>query len=153
MSTNQVSAMIDSYIKSFKDGDVVKYRVTQSHCREGMAICESGQLLDTFWHFGDRHELNNEECNSVQFMFNLREFVSTNSYEWVNYLDDDKGLVTHQHGLSKDYFLRKGAKRSLEIMIKNAEIKIIEAEKKLLQADNELRWRKDELTKLLTRVE
>jgi hypothetical protein len=134
---------------------VYDYEVDGSrHCREGVATeVRPGVLLDTFWVGGDRHPLNKTEKTSARFRFDTDDFIQVDGDhgrrdKWEQFAPRDRDAITGQHGLTVQYFTRRGATPDLATRIENAQTKVVEAKQELESAKLRLRWAQDVLRAL-----
>jgi len=128
------------------------------HCREELAVeQEPGILLDTFWSLGsETHRLTEAERATAVLVFDTDDYDQLPTYPreaarqmWETYHPDNRAVITSQHRLQNDYYVRKGSKPDLETRIENAQRAVEEAESKLLSAGSGLRWRQEELAALV----
>ena len=141
--------------------DVVKYKPDPRRhdpmwCREGTAIVmetvETGGRLDvrdTYWGSGsDRHMLTSEELESATVRFNLDNYEQVN-HGWVEYHPDDREVVTSQHRLQRQEYVRIGAVPDHGTKVENARATVAEREAELASAERRLLWARQDLEALL----
>lgn len=148
----------------FAPGDVVRYRPSQHHCREGMAIAEerSGRIMlfDTFWaSSGDRHVLTHDEIATAELEFRISDYDELDqshrsmSGVWKKYAPADRQTITSQHGLQHRYFIRKGAAEDWPTQIDNARQELEEREREADSAQRRVEWAREDLAKVIASAE
>lgn len=145
-------------VVAFKPGDVLAYTPREYHCCEGTAfVTENGTPLDTFWGpdgDGQYGRLREEELATAEIKFNVNDYDALDRYSkgsaatWKTYHPDDRALITSQHRLQHQFFIRKGAKPDLSTQIENAQAAVEDAESELRSAEARLGWRRQELAEL-----
>lgn len=145
---------------ALKEGDVLSYVPSQHHCRQGTALVTgNGPAFDTFWGIcpdNQSHFLTPSEMASAEVVFNVNEYDMLDQYgsgseaKWRTYHPDDRGRIGSQHQWQSIYFVRKGAQPDLETQIANAQAKVEEAEADVRSAEHTLKWRREDLAKLMT---
>lgn len=147
-------------MNTFRLNDVVRYRPTEHHCREGVAVaknCDSSVVLvDTFWQSGshDDHVLTEGEVSAAELIFNIEDYdeldqyVSSSRELWNKYATSDRQVVTSQHGLQKRWFIRKGATPDWDTQIENARQVVAEYERQLESATSGLEWARNNLAEV-----
>lgn len=135
-----------------RPGDVLSYTPSRGwHCREGRAIVSTdGRARDTYWGgTWDAHTLSDDELATAELRFNLGDYRSVRyEDEWLTYALADRGIVTHQGGCQRTYYVREGARPDLATQIDNAREAVEAAERNLESAERRLSWRRDDLAKL-----
>lgn len=146
---------------TFRPNDVVRYRPSEHHCREGIAIAKvcgsSVVLVDTFWQSGshDDHVLTAGEKASAEIVFNIEDYDELDRYMsfseelWNKYAASDRQVVTSQHGLQKRWFIRKGACPDWNTQIDNARQVVAEYERQLESVRSNLEWARRDLADML----
>jgi len=113
------------------------------HCREEVAVAlEDGRLVDTFWSLGsESHTLTEAERATAVLVFDTDDYDQLPTYPretarrtWEQYAPADRGIITSQHRLQADYYIRKGATPDLVTKIENARAELDEAQRKMRQA-------------------
>lgn len=148
----------------FRPGDVVRYDLTERHCREGMAIAYERHgkviLLDTFWGgYGDRHMLTDDEIATAELIFNVNDYDELDEYSrsspaaWSKYAPADRQLITSQHGLQKRWFTRKGAVEDWPTQIDNARSELEERESEAASASRRVEWARNDLASVIAAAE
>jgi hypothetical protein len=143
-----------------KPGDVLHYRPSQHHCREGVALVVDGRLArDTYWGLSpghDSHALTEAELDTATVCFNTYDYELLDGNQrhasrgkWETYHPDDRGRITSQQGLQEALFIRRGAKPDLDTQIANARAEVKKAEEEVRSAQRRLEWRLEDLAKLL----
>lgn len=147
-------------MRTFRPNDVVRYRPSEHHCREGVAIAKklgSGVVLvDTFWQSGshDDHVLTESEIATGETAFNIDDydeldrFASSCEALWNKYATIDREVVTSQHGLQKRWFIRKGASPDWDTQIENARQVVAEYERRLESVRSGLEWARRDLAEI-----
>lgn len=126
-------------------------------CREGVATEENGAFFDTFWGApggSDRHRLSDTERESVRFRFDTDDFEEVGRYskgapsEWSERHPDDRATLPSQHGLTVQWFIRKGSKPDHATRLANAEADLRKAESDLHFAESRVKWAREEVQKI-----
>lgn len=139
---------------------VYSYTIDGSrHCKEGWAIeTEDGTLRDTYWH-SDRSVLSKEEVTSAVLEFDTDDFeelpLSRDERapkRWMSYAPKDRGCIPSQHGLSRQWFIRRGASPDLSTEIENQENELSEARTALGMAQYRVDRAEEKLTDLYLRT-
>lgn len=112
------------------ENDVYRYRPARvgsdpNWCREGLAIeVASGRLLDTYWDVRPHdamvdHYLTEQERATAEMLGNVDDFepfkmhsAHYNSAGFDGFAENDRLVLTSQHGLTVHRYIRKGAKPS-----------------------------------------
>ena len=142
---------------TFVVGDVVRYtpKDQERHCREWQARAEIRRdrviLVDTFWgSYQDAHVLTDDELTTAEWQFNLSDYRRVDRGErWIDFHPSNRVVVTHQHGLQRDEYVRTGSEPDMTTRIENAKEKVEEAQRELDSATRWLEWRKEDLANLL----
>jgi hypothetical protein len=109
---------------ALKDGDVFQYNTKgQNWCRHGIAVMrstESGRLIkDTYWGINDATDygvLRREDIGEVVVIGNIHDFeTSQYIYDAEDFADEDRFHLPMGGG-SAQTWVRKGAKRSPELV-------------------------------------
>jgi hypothetical protein len=120
---------------TLKPGDVVRYEPDNRWTKEGLAVAEArGErviLFDTFWGNSDRTHVEPAE---FEVLFNLADYDVRSAGEWERHHPNDRRVITHQHGLQRRYYVRKGAAEHLPTQVANARERVAEAEEKMRSA-------------------
>jgi hypothetical protein len=128
------------------------------HCREELAVeRDPGVLIDTFWSLGsESHRLTQAEKGTAVLVFDTDDYDQLPTYPrdaarrtWETYRSDDRAIITSQHGLQNDYYVRKGSKPDLATRIENAERVVEAAESNLRSAESGVRWAREDLATLI----
>lgn len=124
----------------FREGDVILYSPMSRHCREGMALVEKRGVtlvaFDTFWDYNPT-ALIGADLAMAEVLFNLDDvdtFEPTPDANFEDYDPCDRFVITHQHGLQQERFIRKSAQPSLDQKVVNAGEALLEAEHALRSA-------------------
>lgn len=103
------------------------------HCKSRIMIFNGDILFDTFW--GNRTHNNRwftpeeaEEILQLDYLGNLDEFESCREYDQAMYDDKDFMNLNHSNSSRNNYYLRKGATKSLEKMKKVLKRNILDVE-------------------------
>lgn len=147
-------------MSDWKPGDVVAYKSERRDrwCREGLAIAtqwRSGKvvLVDTFWAtMSDAHVLTTAEEASAELRFNVADYDELPyraDDQWRSYAQEDRALITSQHGLQRRLFVRKGATEDLPTKIENARQALASAEEEQRRSEWRVEDRKRDLAALL----
>jgi hypothetical protein len=138
---------------------VYEYKRSQHHCREGMAVeIGPGDLRDTYWGLdgSDRHKLTGAEVAGATFLFDTDDYEDVTSPHnreipsaWADRAEDDRRVVTEQHGLRVRYFIRKGSEPSHEMKVTNARDALLRAQQKAEYAARAVEWAQRDLDELL----
>jgi hypothetical protein len=136
---------------TLKAGDVVRYEPENRWAMEGLAVAEQrGErvaLFDTFWGNSDRrHVVGPAE---FEVLFNLADYDVRTAGEWERHHPNDRRVITHQHGLKRRYYVRKGAAEHLPTQVANARERVAEAEETLRSAQ----WRLESAQRDLAAIE
>lgn len=148
-------------------GDVVRYTPRTTWCREGIAIAQdharlNGRLvlLDTYWGSTEPGMLTDDEADTAELMFNLADYDELDRYsihasrsQWETYAPADRQIITHQHGLQRRWFIRKGAQPDWATQIDNARRSVAEREDEADRARRAVDWATEELTRLIAAAE
>lgn len=145
--------------RGYDRGLVVRYQPDPSRhdpmwCREGQAVGTGGIegfLADTYWGSGgDAHLLTVEETESMTVLGHLSDYRLLGRGEPVtDYAPDDRLLVTHQHGLQRDHYVRIGAVVSYRARITEQVRRVREARDEATRAARRTEWIEDDLRRLL----
>jgi hypothetical protein len=136
---------------TLRERDVVRYQPDSTWCREGLAIALPGingtlALFDTYW-YSDRKLVTPSE---FEVLFNLDDYRPISEWSWKRYAPADREIVTHQHGLQVDFYVRKGANESRAQLIENARNALAVADGELLHAVSNRERAQHALDELLT---
>lgn len=112
------------------------------HCREEVAVEIDGALIDTFWSLGtESHRLTDAERATAKLVFDTDDYDQLPTYPrdsarrtWEQYAPEDRGIITSQHRLQNDYYVRKGSKPDLTTKIANARTRLDSRETELRHA-------------------
>lgn len=112
------------------------------HCREEVAVEIDGALIDTFWSLGtESHRLTDAERATAKLVFDTDDYDQLPTYPrdsarrtWEQYAPEDRGIITSQHQLQNDYYVRKGSKPDLATKIENARAHLDSMETELRHA-------------------
>ena len=137
-------------MSTYKDGDVYRYTPERTWCREGLATPTSDGLglLDTYWQGGqETHRLTGEELATAEFSFNTNDYRELGRYDsWDDYPEEDKRVLTAQHGYSRTRYLRIGAEPSRAVIeanlreaVEESLVKVDSAQWSLERAQRQLR--------------
>lgn len=140
-------------------GTVITYTPADRHdrywCREGMAVAENRAdgtvfFADTYWGSGmDRHILSDAEIATADVLFHLDRFRRIEASEtWDDFAPVDRQLITSQHRLRNEKYVRIGSSPDLETRLENAREKVREAEEEVGAAKRRLAWAQEDLEKL-----
>ncbi len=118
-----------------REGDVLRYAPARTWCREGLAIVErvrNGGLIafDTYWITG-RTVLLSDDLATAEVLFNLNDverFEPSPDASFADFDLADQFVITHQHGLQREQFIRRGAKPSPFVKVLNARRVLAEAQ-------------------------
>lgn len=150
---------------NFRPNDVVRYRPSEHHCREGIAIAKdygSGVVLvDTFWQSGSQHDhvLTENEVATIELIFNTDDYDELDRYNssserlWNRYATSDRQVVTSQHGLQMRWFIRKGAFPDWNTQIANAREAVADYERRIESMRSALEWARRDLADVLAAAE
>ncbi|WP_074346609.1 hypothetical protein [Mycobacteroides abscessus] len=145
----------------FRLNDVVRYRPSEHHCRESVAIAtdRGGNivLVDTFWQSGgqDDHVLTESEIATIELVFNtddydeLDRYASSSEGLWNKYATSDRQVVTSQHGSQMRWFIRKGAFPDWDTQIANARKVVADCERGLESMRRSLEWARRDLAEVM----
>lgn len=126
------------------DGDIFRWRYKDEkpeqlgaygryHCKSQIAIATGGGWLeDTFWHGGSDvcwTYADAERDLELTRLGNLNELEKRPEYEAAYYADEDCVDLNHSNSSRGNFYVRKGAIRSREKMIRIAEERWAEAER------------------------
>lgn len=123
-------------IEKLREGDVYRwsYRDTKAHesywCCSCIAIVHHGRLRDTFWQIGasfnDGRSFGAEDLPKLELKYigNLSELDKVPEYQADYYDDADIVDLNHSNQSTGNFYLRKGAKRSLSKMLAVAREKL-----------------------------
>lgn len=148
-------------------GDVVRYTPENTWCREGIAIAQdhvrpNGRLvlLDTYWGSTEPGMLTDAEADTAELMFNLADYDELYRYssyasrsQWETYAPADRQIITHQHGLQRRWFIRKGARPDWATQIDNARQKVADREAEADRARRAVEWANEDLTRVIADAE
>ncbi len=131
------------------------------HCREELAVEIDGKLIDTFWSLGsESHRLTDAERATSVLVFDTDDYDQLPTYPrdsarrtWEQYRPDDRGIITSQHRLQNDYYVRKGSKPDLLTKIENARAHLESKESALRSATSGVEWAQRDLDELLAEAE
>lgn len=147
-------------------GDVVRYTPESTWCREGIAIAQdyarpNGRLvlLDTYWGSAEPRPLTDAEADTAELMFKLADYDELDRYShespsrWDKHAPADRQIITHQHGLQRRWFIRKGAQPDWATQIDNARRSVAEREDEADRARRAVEWATEELTRVIAAAE
>lgn len=128
------------------------------HCREEVAVEIDGRLVDTFWSLGsESHTLTPAERATATFIFDTDDYDQLPTYPreaaratWEQYHPDDRGIITSQHRLQNDYYVRKGSKPDLATKIENAEAHLRKCVSEAESAARQVEWAQRDLDELVS---
>lgn len=125
---------------ALKEGDVYRWSYREPgndgawgryHCCSNIAIVRGGRLRDTYWQIGgnfphDCRSFGEEDLPriSLTFLANLSDLEKRIEYEADYYSDADIVDLNHPNSTRGNFYLRKGAVRSAEKMLKIARRKL-----------------------------
>ena len=145
-----------------KENDVYKWRYKNNksmHCREGLAVVKKDKdgklyLTDTFWSVGDNSGYifypDNPKID-LECYTNLDEIELSGDDADKYYNEKDVFVLTRQHGCCNSCvykYIRKGAKRSKEVMEKYIKDSITELENNIRYELSKIENKKRLLSKL-----
>lgn len=139
-------------MSELRENDVVRYEPKDRWCHEGTAVAtrrSDGEivLFDTYWQFSGQRLV---KPDTWEVLFNLDDYDSVrDGWRWEKYAPEDRQVVTSQHGLQRQYLVRKGAVESRDQIIANARTRLAEAEEKLRSATWSRDFAQRELDELL----
>ena len=127
------------------------------HCREEVAVEIDGRLVDTFWSLGsESHTLTATERDTAKFVFDTDDYDQIERYPrdaaervWSQYRPEDRGVISSQHRLQNDYYVRKGSKPDLEVKLENATRAHEKALSALDSARRRVEWARADLDELI----
>jgi len=143
------------------EGDVYGFRYSEvrsfdpSWCFDGQLVCRKDRegnlyLEDTYWN-------SNGICFTLEkalkegkltFRFNLNEVEETNKDCVLYYDPKDIFNFSHQHGCYVSWRIKKGAKKSKEVMLNSINEKITEAYRKLASVVRDIELLSEKKTKV-----
>jgi len=125
-------------------------------CFDGQLIVKENcygdlYLRDTYWTSGEGKEFTLEQAlerGVLTFICNLNDLESIEARDLNYYADEDIFDLSYQRKMNKDYYIRKGAKKSKDKMelVLNEKIKSIESN--IESSIYNLEWTKEKLEKL-----
>lgn len=129
-------------------------------CFDGQLIYRDGLLCDTYWGLtwgGDngRHFTLAEAQarGTLTFMCNLQDVEKIPDYDFGLYVDGDAFNLSHQHGCYKYFVKRKGAKKSVELMLAALDAKVTAAKDAIERAARHLEFAVETRDRLRPRIE
>ena len=147
---------------NWKDGDIYRwsYNTEESQrrkdhhniywCCSRIGIVRNGILTDTFWSGGNRRSFNLEETLSkldLEYLGNLNDYEPCNQQDQAMYDDKDFLNLSHPNN-SNQYFLKKGAVKSKEKMIKIIKRNALKLQFDYEYAKRALEWELEKLDNL-----
>lgn len=144
-----------------KENDVYKLMPNErgeiaNWCRENLLIVRKGEgeglyFVDTYWSIDDLGRSSSthgkvytleeaQERGKLEFYCNLDDIESTKEHKTDYYDDKDVFLLTEQHGIIKNWYLRKGAQKSKEKILSVLDRKINHADERIDSLKNEISW-------------
>lgn len=115
------------------------------HCRSQIAVFDGEKFVDTFWYGNENFSFGPEKIGwdiVVEYVGNFADLEARNStrLSYLRQYYDEKDIVNlnHPNNTSGNLYLRKGAKRSLEVMRESIRSKIREAETQIMYLGNSL---------------
>lgn len=124
------------------------------HCREGMAVEQeyydgSVFLTDTFWGTCDDNVLTEDEQATAVLLFDTDGCEPVpDGHDIRDYAEADRFAITHQHGLQRELYIRKGATPDLDTQIENARQALEDARSTLRSAESDVQLAEEELDSL-----
>lgn len=116
----------DIYRWSYRDPKADGRPYGSYHCCSCIAIVNNGRLKDTFWQIGksfsDCRSFGVEDLPKLELtrIANLSDLIPAKEYDADYYDDSDIVDLNHSNHTSGNFYLRKGATRSKEKMLKVA---------------------------------
>lgn len=124
-----------------------------NHCFDGYLIYNGKFFKDTYWGFDDTQSKGFifeevKEKFKWYYYFNFDEVEKFNKYDKQFYNERDIYFIGEQHGCRPHYYLRRGAQKSKEVMVKYCENKIRELEEDINFKQNSIKNFKESLEKI-----
>lgn len=151
----------------FKDGDIVIWSYSDSKlktmdlerqagtlywCNSQIAIFKSGFFIDTYWGLsGECKKISFEEIGKnidVKYIANMSDLDNKQESERAYYADRDCVNLNHANNTRGNFYIRKGAKKSLDKMRKIALRDIKNLESEIDYKKSQLRAKKHELSEI-----
>lgn len=127
------------HVKVLGDGCGMRY-----HCKSQVAVFRDGYLKDTFWSH-DGSVLNVDSVDLV-YVENLNDFEAKPYADLSEYEKGDILDLRHSNCTSRTMkFVRKGARKSSHLILKNAQDRLVEAQKEHARAYRSVRWAREDL--------
>ena len=148
-----------------KDGDIYRWRYSDSQlkdmdykidagtlywCCSQICVFKNGKFVDTYWTTSDTHN-NRFEASDVpgkyivEYVENFDNLIKANKQDRAYYNDSDCVDISHANMTGGGFYIRKGAKKSLEKMAKIMNRKIYKLQRDISYAESQLESAKKEL--------
>lgn len=114
----------DVFLANWKER---KWGDQKDHCFEGILIAlkqeNEFRFYDTFWGICEKSNKSWSYAEmiklfNVDYYCNLNELEKIKKYDVDYYDDKDIFIISEQHGYSKYYYIKKGAEKSKDKMLK-----------------------------------
>lgn len=125
------------------------------HCKARIAIFNGEVLYDIFWgkQPHNNHWFNAENCEElieIEYLGNLLDFEPANKSDRAMYNDVDFMDLNHGNSSSGNYYLRKGAVKSKDKMVKIIKRNAAKLKSDYKSAKRAYEWELDKLSNIDT---
>jgi len=128
--------------EKLREGDIYRWRFREPdperdgswgryHCCSCIAVVKNGRLRDTFWGSGNDGRSFAEAdlpALTLEHLGNLADLEKSSEHQADYYDDADIVNLNHSNSSRDNFYLRKGAKRSLTKMLQSARYRLERAE-------------------------
>jgi hypothetical protein len=149
-------------IEAMREGDIFRWRYNEPkdedrswgsyHCCSGFAVVRNGRLCDTYWSTGnDGRSFGAEDLPKLDLtrLGNFAELNKSRESEADYYDDADIINLNHANSSRGNFYLRRGAQRSVAKMLQAARNKLEDAESDMRIAAS----RAERLREAIARIE
>lgn len=148
-------------IDQLREGDVFRWSYREPgddrsygryHCCSRIAIVTRGRLRDTYWSWGsDGRSFGLEEIAKLDLEFegNLSDLEKADEWQADYYADADIVNLNHSNSSRGNFYLRKGALRNADKMLRMARYKLEQS----LSAERSAAWTSERLRAAIAQIE
>ena len=119
-----------------RDSDRGPYR--SYHCKSQIAVVKNGRLLDTFWSGYEESSLLRREDVILTFWANVDDLAVIHHYQTPYYRPQDIVDLRHSNNSNGPVYLRKGAERDADTMLKVVSERIEESNREIVWHQRQL---------------